>query len=133
MSDTDANELIDRFSKFANDAMDKGNTQAAIAYEHCASSLILMLAYPRCTFRRPAMRPMTVEKFHNLGPWEMERPTTILVMCPHCGREYSVRGLKNKLIPTHDYPVPCRSVCPGSQQIPRDVNDRRPLWKDEHD
>jgi len=51
--------------------------------------------------------------------------------CPHCGQLFAHAEMRETLIPTHDYPRPCRSVCPGSKQIPRDVNDRRPLWKDE--
>jgi len=55
--------------------------------------------------------------------------TRTLVMCPHCGELFSAR---NQLIPTHDYPKPCRSVCPGSGQVPRNPeSDNRPLWKDE--
>jgi hypothetical protein len=50
-------------------------------------------------------------------------------MCPHCGKIWS--GMKD-LIPTHDFPVPCRAVCPGSGQCPRNpLTDKRPLWKDE--
>lgn len=50
-------------------------------------------------------------------------------MCPHCGKLF---GHCTGLIPTHDYPVPCRAVCPGSQQTPRNpLSDMRPLWKDE--
>ena len=49
--------------------------------------------------------------------------------CPHCGMEYKGK-LSNSLVPTHDYPVPARSVCCGSGQIPRSVNDNRTLWKD---
>lgn len=49
--------------------------------------------------------------------------------CPHCGWEYPAKG---DLVPTHDYPKPCRSVCPGSGQAPRNaLTDNRPLWKDE--
>lgn len=57
--------------------------------------------------------------------------TTSIIKCPHCGREYSARALKSGLMPTHDFPVPCRSVCPGSGQTPRGMADMRPLWKDE--
>lgn len=54
-----------------------------------------------------------------------------IMKCPHCGREYSSRARK-PLIPTHDYPPTCRSVCPGSGQTPRNAEtDFRPLWKDE--
>lgn len=55
----------------------------------------------------------------------------VIVKCPHCGREYSLRAMKSGLMPTHDFPVMCRQVCPGSGQIPRGLADRRPLWKDE--
>lgn len=47
--------------------------------------------------------------------------------CPHCGAEFS--KLRDGKIPTHDFPPPCRSVCPGSKQQPRDEDD--PLWKDD--
>jgi hypothetical protein len=51
-------------------------------------------------------------------------------MCPHCGEIFKMRS--DALIPTHDFPKPCRSVCPGSGQYPRNPKtDRRPLWKDE--
>lgn len=47
-------------------------------------------------------------------------------MCPHCGELFPDAA---ELIPTHDYPKPCRSVCPGSRQHPRNPeSDRRPLW-----
>ena len=51
-------------------------------------------------------------------------------MCPHCGELFDAR-VSSTLIPTHDFPRPCRSVCPGSQQSPRSPHDKRPLWKDE--
>lgn len=53
--------------------------------------------------------------------------------CPHCGFRYSPDYEKDYdgLVPYHDWPVPCRQVCPGSKQNPRDVNDKRPLWQDE--
>ncbi len=51
--------------------------------------------------------------------------------CPHCGKLYQMAEC-TPLIPTHDYPPLCRSVCPGSGQHPRNaMSDRRPLWKDE--
>lgn len=47
------------------------------------------------------------------------------VMCPHCGKLFDWASK----VPTHDYPPPCRSVCPGSGQLPRNPEtDRRPLW-----
>lgn len=58
--------------------------------------------------------------------------TNNIVKCPHCGREYHIRACR-PLIPTHDFPVPCRSVCPGSGQNPRGLADLRPLWKDDPD
>lgn len=55
--------------------------------------------------------------------------------CPHCGKIFDGMKIATAkipgMIPTHDYPPPCRSVCPGSGQHPRDPNDKRPLWKDE--
>ncbi len=47
--------------------------------------------------------------------------------CPHCGEEFA--KLNKGQIPTHDFPRPCRAVCPGSGQQPRrrDAN----LWKDD--
>lgn len=53
--------------------------------------------------------------------------------CPHCGKQFWPAALVGSLIPTHDYPPPCRAVCPGSQQVPRHISDRRPLWKDDPD
>ena len=38
-----------------------------------------------------------------------ERPSGI---CPHCGEKVPLRD--NGTIETHDFPKPCRSVCPGS-------------------
>ena len=56
-------------------------------------------------------------------------------MCPHCGKLFHFRDCVYQdvrgLVPTHDFPVPCRAICPGSGQTPRDSHDRRPLWKDE--
>jgi len=50
--------------------------------------------------------------------------------CPHCGDRYNAQDLRDGKIPTHDYPRPCRSVCPGSGQPPRSLYDSRPLGKD---
>lgn len=54
------------------------------------------------------------------------------VMCPHCGVLFECRRLKHgRLIPTHDYPKPCRAVCPGTHQNPRNPEtDKRPLWSE---
>jgi hypothetical protein len=50
-------------------------------------------------------------------------------MCPHCGELVECR---NGLTPYHDYPKPCRAVCPGSEQNPRcSTSDARPLWNGE--
>lgn len=51
--------------------------------------------------------------------------------CPDCGTLFEVDKLIKGLIPTHDYPKPCRVVCPGSKHSPRSTADGRPLWKDE--
>lgn len=55
------------------------------------------------------------------------------MMCPHCGELFTYAELHERaLIPTHDYPRPCRAVCPGSKQHPRNADsDRRPLWNGE--
>jgi hypothetical protein len=54
------------------------------------------------------------------------------MMCPHCGELFYASELRDSLIPTHDFPQPCRAVCPGSKQTPRNSDsDKRPLWKDE--
>lgn len=64
------------------------------------------------------------------------------LMCPHCGWQYDPDEQRKRLakdqpspcdlVPTHDFPEFCRSVCPGSKQHPRNaLTDRRPLWKDE--
>lgn len=61
-----------------------------------------------------------------------------LYMCPHCGWKYDPGAVPREggisaydLVPTHDWPQPCRQVCPGSRQTPRNAeSDRRPLWKD---
>ncbi len=53
------------------------------------------------------------------------------LMCPHCGELFPQSQLVGgRLIPTHDYPRPCRSVCPGTEQNPRNPEtDHRTLWK----
>lgn len=48
--------------------------------------------------------------------------------CPHCGEKFT--SLKDGSIPTHDFPRPCRSVCPGSGEEPK-ARDDTPLWKDD--
>lgn len=54
-----------------------------------------------------------------------------MLKCPHCGELFTPAQLKSDLTPTHDFPRPCRAVCPGSGQYPRDAeSDNRPLWKD---
>lgn len=59
--------------------------------------------------------------------------------CPHCGWEYDMNDSRYQtqlrrdglnLIPTHDFPPPCRSVCPGSGQLRRSLSDQSALWKD---
>lgn len=55
----------------------------------------------------------------------MEKP---VAKCPNCGELFG--RLKDGKIPTHDFPKPCRSVCKGSGQEPREKNDHRPLWRD---
>lgn len=50
------------------------------------------------------------------------------MMCPHCGTLVDL-DKDSGLVPTHDWPLPTRQVCPGSGQIPRySLSDRRPLW-----
>lgn len=55
------------------------------------------------------------------------------LMCPHCGKRFSIDRLDVYRIPDHAYP---RSpvgglLCPGSGQAGRNPEtDRRPLWKD---
>ena len=51
-----------------------------------------------------------------------------LPQCPHCGETFC--GLKDGRVQTHDFPRPCRSVCPGSRQHPKQHDDT-PLWKDD--
>lgn len=46
------------------------------------------------------------------GPYVRQAPGT----CRHCRRSVTVRA---GLTVTHDWPVPFRQVCPGSQQAPR--------------
>lgn len=54
----------------------------------------------------------------------IEKPTAA---CPHCGEKFT--SLKDGKIPTHDFPRPCRSVCRGSGNQPKQHDDT-PLWKD---
>ena len=51
--------------------------------------------------------------------------------CPYCGEPFTQNDIRDELVPTHNFPRPCRAVCPGSQQHPRSVEDKRPLWKDD--
>ena len=52
--------------------------------------------------------------------------------CPYCGKLFSKEELQDlALTPTHDFPAPCRQVCPGSRQYSRGLSDKRVLWKDE--
>lgn len=53
--------------------------------------------------------------------------TNRLAECPHCGENFS--ALKNGKIPTHDFPKPCRQVCPGSGESPR--KKKSALWKND--
>ena len=57
------------------------------------------------------------------------------VKCPHCGELFGYSACRKSMIPgkipTHSFPKPCRSVCPGSLQQPRSIEDKRPLWKNE--
>lgn len=47
-------------------------------------------------------------------------------MCPHCGE---IVQIKDTLTVYHDWPKPCRAVCPGSKQNPRCAeSDGRLLW-----
>jgi hypothetical protein len=57
----------------------------------------------------------------------IEKPTAT---CPHCGEQFT--RLKDGKIPTHDFPRPCRSVCRGSGEQPKQHKDT-PLWKDDPD
>lgn len=38
--------------------------------------------------------------------------------CANCGEAFMERHLREGTIPTHDYPKPCRSLCPGSGCLP---------------
>lgn len=40
--------------------------------------------------------------------------------CSHCGEPVELRP--DGTVSTHDFPVPCRSVCPGSGQKPSPVS-----------
>ena len=63
----------------------------------------------------------------------------IAFKCPHCGWTYTLDEAMQRdkqraeltLVPCHDYPTYCRSVCPGTGQNPRAPEDRRIPWKDE--
>jgi hypothetical protein len=65
-------------------------------------------------------------------PTEQTAPASQRCICPHCGEIFEFAALRNgALIPTHEFPRPCRAVCPGSGQVPRNPDsDKRPLWKD---
>jgi endogenous inhibitor of DNA gyrase (YacG/DUF329 family) len=55
----------------------------------------------------------------------IKKPTAT---CPHCGEKFT--KLKDGVIPTHDFPRPCRQVCRGSGEQPKQHADT-PLWKDD--
>lgn len=51
--------------------------------------------------------------------------------CPHCGEVWTNEMLlDSKRVPEHDFPRPCRAICPGSGRFPLAANDPRPLEKD---
>ncbi len=64
-----------------------------------------------------------------------------IMMCPHCGREFSEKACK-PLVPSHlfDFEKKTHRVkslttsvreCPGSDEQPLNAeSDMRPLWKD---
>ena len=56
-------------------------------------------------------------------------PSGAFFLCPHCGERFEGDG--GGAVPTHDFPKPCRSVCPGSGKTPRLPGCVNPLWKDE--
>jgi hypothetical protein len=61
-----------------------------------------------------------------MGPSQMK--------CPYCGEEFDVGesgDSGDQLTPRHDFPRPCRSVCPGSGKPMRRIEDPWPLGKDE--
>lgn len=43
-------------------------------------------------------------------------------ICSHCKDSFQLKG---GLIPTHDFPKPCRSVCPGSKGLPEGSKDAK--------
>jgi rubredoxin len=62
----------------------------------------------------------------------MEKPI-IEFKCPSCGWIYDADKHPAGLVPQHRRHYAAGSpTCPGTGQNPRDVNDRRPLWKDEN-
>ncbi len=59
------------------------------------------------------------------------KPQPLVCRCSHCGKPFTSADLAPKgLTPTHDFPQPARSVCPGSGGYPWSLNDTRPLLKD---
>ncbi len=58
------------------------------------------------------------------------QPLAEVAKCPHCGETFKVEQLRDGLIPTHDFPKPCRSVCRGAGQNPRPLHYTGPLGKD---
>ena len=47
------------------------------------------------------------------------------IECSYCGE---LLQQKNGVVPHHDFPKPCRMLCRGSGNPPREANE--PLWKD---
>jgi len=51
--------------------------------------------------------------------------------CEHCGEVFDVDpGISNPTTPTHDWPAPCRQVCPGARRAMIPASSRRVLGKD---
>lgn len=45
---------------------------------------------------------------------------SVSLTCSHCGWKYTpVNDEQTIKVPTHDWPVPCRQVCPGTGRLPQ--------------
>jgi hypothetical protein len=73
---------------------------------------------------RQGWTPAMLER---IGVEKMQlRFAPVTCLCIHCGKEFI-----GEQPPTHDFPVPCRSVCPGSKQPALEVYHHRERtgWK----
>jgi len=50
----------------------------------------------------------------------------MIMKCSYCGKKFDLDIL---YAPTHDFPPPCRSVCPGSGKLMLKLTSKKKLGK----